>query len=87
MESCNGKIWVHFTVDLCPECLSTIKYTDFKNSDNFFEQANKDVTRMEIFISLISLLDPAAKNVASSAACNANVNISVHKNWFISSRM
>lgn len=59
MESRNGKIWAHFTVE-----------------------ANRDVTRMEIFISLISLFDPAAKNGASAAGCDANGNISVHEQSF-----
>ena len=64
-ESRDGKIRVHFTVETCPECLSKIKSEIylFQNSNNCFEQANRDVTRMEIFISLISHLDPAAKNV------------------------
>ncbi|GJT65878.1 transcription factor LHW [Tanacetum coccineum] len=59
MESHNGKIWAHFTVE-----------------------ANRDVTRMEIFISLISLFDPDAKNGASAAGCDVNGNISVHEQSF-----
>ena len=34
MESRNGKIWAHFTVEVCTECLSTIKSSNFKNSDD-----------------------------------------------------
>lgn len=37
MESRNGKIWAHFTVEVCPECLSTIKSTNFKNFDDFLK--------------------------------------------------
>ncbi|MFS8028628.1 putative transcription factor LHW [Helianthus anomalus] len=46
---------------------------------HFTIEANRDVTRMEIFMSLVSLLDQAAKN---GGDCNGKANISVHEQSF-----
>ncbi|KAK1411488.1 hypothetical protein QVD17_38037 [Tagetes erecta] len=48
---------------------------------HFTVEANRDVTRMEIFVSLVSLLDQAAKNGADCSG-NANANASVHEQSF-----
>ncbi|MFS7954185.1 putative transcription factor LHW [Helianthus anomalus] len=46
---------------------------------HFTVEANRDVTRMEIFMSLVSLLDQAAKN---GGDCDGKANISVHEQSF-----
>nr|XP_043634861.1 transcription factor LHW isoform X2 [Erigeron canadensis] len=46
---------------------------------HFTVEANRDVTRMEIFLSLVSLFDQASKN---GADCSGNVNVPVHEQSF-----
>ncbi|KAI3518395.1 hypothetical protein L1887_07080 [Cichorium endivia] len=49
---------------------------------NFTVEANRDVTRMEIFISLVSLFDQSAKNGPAAADCGGNANIPVNEQSF-----
>ncbi|XP_076923962.1 transcription factor LHW-like [Bidens hawaiensis] len=46
---------------------------------HFTVEANRDVTRMEIFLALVSLLNQGAKNGGN---CGVNANISVHEQSF-----
>ncbi|KAM0001184.1 putative transcription factor LHW [Helianthus debilis subsp. tardiflorus] len=56
-----------------------IKSRNDKIWAHFTVEANRDVTRMEIFMSLVSLLDQAAKD---GGDCNGKANISVHEQSF-----
>ncbi|RWW77589.1 hypothetical protein BHE74_00014254 [Ensete ventricosum] len=37
-------------------------------------QANRDMTRMEIFLSLVQLLEPASESVSAPSSAAANIN-------------
>ncbi|MFS8007713.1 putative transcription factor bHLH family [Helianthus anomalus] len=56
-----------------------MEYRNDKIWAHFTVEANRDVTRMEIFMSLVSLLDQAGKN---GGDCNGKGNISVHEQSF-----
>lgn len=49
---------------------------------HFTVEANRDVTRMEIFISLVSLFDQSAKNGPVAADCGGNANVPVNEQSF-----
>jgi len=48
---------------------------------NFALQANRDVTRMEIFMSLVRLLDQTVKGGASSSSNAADNNMMVYHSF------
>lgn len=80
METKNDKIWARFAVEVhilltliylsCVEFASTKLYTAL-----LLLQANRDVTRMEIFISLVRLLEQSSKGGAPQQNDTNNDNI------------
>lgn len=74
MEARNDKIWARFAIEviildrflcICHFCTGLLMW--------FLMQANRDVTRMEIFMSLVHLLEQTVKGGASSANAVENM--------------
>ncbi|RWV95300.1 hypothetical protein GW17_00042085 [Ensete ventricosum] len=90
MEARKNKVWARFAVEVPPRvwitsiffainmCHQENKCTNATPTHVNFcilcAQANRDMTRMEIFLSLVQLLEPASESVSAPSSAAANIN-------------
>lgn len=94
METKNEKIWARFAVEVntsftlicCPNCLlvcpKTFPLPSTPSNErclHYMLQANRDITRMEIFISLVHLLEQTTKNGVETPNGTDNEAMKAHQ--------
>lgn len=76
---CLPTFFTFYSVVFCTiTAFDYVKQADTIGDINFHVQANRDVTRMEIFMSLVRLLEQTLKGSTSSPNAMENNNMMIH---------